>query len=184
MKVLKILEKIFLVIATVFAIMYFATFGAYNYGDSSYFSIVSLFSFPTILVLFMIVLGMLLLDNKSDIASRVGMALLLTGFVSLFAATIVSSSVFESVVIGAIAWSSYFISLLIRGIEKIVLLVKPRAIDSDNPDNDETIQNIIKWKNLNQQGIITDEEFEIKRNQILKIVKTEEIEEKNKAKKA
>lgn len=60
----------------------------------------------------------------------------------------------------------YAVDAIIRFIIFIVKIVRPETAEN-NPDVDERIQNVLKWKKLADDGIISKEEFEEKRVKIL-----------------
>ena len=80
-----------------------------------------------------------------------------------------------TLILGLVASIVYVVSALIRLITAIVERVKPVPHGEDyDPDNDEKIKNIVKWKGLLDKGIITKDEFAAKRAAILSIEETEE----------
>ena len=188
MKILKVIEKVlFLVAITVGAaalsLSLLVDEGAKQPVVGLATTIVSFFIFGVGFVLLLIVTGGLLKFAKNDTASRVGEGFALAGILSVFAVSlylIVKAAgeatnakdvvISLSAIIGLVGGIFYALYAAVKGVIKIVEMVKPE-INKNDPDCDPKIQAVLKWKDLLDKGIITKEEFEIKRVEILELKK-------------
>ena len=122
------------------------------------------------LILVFLLVGAFLRENKGPVASKVGEGFVLAAILSMFAAAapvlFFSENAGLTIILAFVGAILYAVDAIVRFIIFIVRIVKPRASEN-NPDDDERIQNILKWKKLADDGIITKEEFEDKRIKIL-----------------
>ncbi len=115
----------------------------------------------------LIILGLGTAAYLSKKCSNVGLWLTLATHATVLTVCLASfnnESTSLSCIIALIGTIIYFVGLIFKGIN--CLLIK-----SSSPDDDPLIQSIIKWKELQERGIITQEEFEEKRCSILNIKK-------------
>ncbi|MGM9873374.1 MAG: SHOCT domain-containing protein [Bacilli bacterium] len=181
MKVFKIIEKIFVWIATFLAILSIALskFVDETAGYSGIFTAYqSFFLLGSGVGIMLLLVGVLLRDLKNEVASKVGQGLTVTTFACLLGGALsVMNQGSLSAMLALAAGILFFATYLLYGIIACVYFKKYKSSGSDDPDNDRDIQNILKWKKLVAEGIISEEEFEEKRRAILKI--KEQTENKN-----
>lgn len=113
--------------------------------------------------------------STSKNLARAADAIVLAFFIIILV-TAVTTTGGLTIIFGLISAIVYAVSALIRAIIAIVERVKPVANVDYDPDNDEKIRNIIKWKGLLDKGIITKDEFAAKRAAILAINEEEDYE--------
>ena len=157
MKVFNIVKKIILILSFVFGIISFI------YGSITLDAFDQTFS--TLLVSFVILacVGFFLFFIENKIARRIGqgivtgyMAILLWGSITYIGKSVAPIFGLTSVILYAIYFLICLIGYLALGNE-----------GDNNPNNDIRIKKILGWKELQNQGIITAEEFETKREEIL-----------------
>lgn len=122
------------------------------------------------LLLVFLLVGAFLRENKGPVASKIGEGFVLAAILIMFAcATPVlffNDAPGLTVVLAFVASIIYAVDGIVRFIIFIVKIVRPETAEN-NPDVDERIQNVLKWKKLADDGIISKEEFEEKRVKIL-----------------
>lgn len=178
MKALKIIEKVLFILAVVFTaigLVLVLTFEGNNVNVTIA-CVEKLFPFGFGGATTFLLLGAMLKYNENKLASTVGKALVLITECVLFGIALYvtsndtaqassessSNGVATLLFIGSII---YFVSLGASLIIYVCLRVKPQK--SNNPEDDPVISQVIMWKNLEERGIITKEEFEKKRVEIL-----------------
>lgn len=172
MKVLRLVEKIVFIVAVVVGAMSVALSLMMDEGAGAVgmLSLGALFFSTASAVLVFLFVGALLRFVPNQVARRIGEGFTLVAFVSAFGIALHGiinvGGVGMTVYLGLVAVVLYAVSSIIRFIAYIVSIVKPQA-SKDNPDEDERIQKILKWKKLADDGIITKEEYEQKRVAIL-----------------
>lgn len=201
MKVLKIIEKVFFTLAVVLGAVALAFSLMLDEGvivedapmanglltvQAAYFGLGGL----TIILL---LVGGLLRYSNNDVARRVG-----EGFVIAVMAVLLGCGLhalvntheagdfmvlnrFEgtaglTLILGLVAAIVYAQSAILRGIIAIVKASKPQREYGKNADEEEQIRQVLRWKELQNKGIITAEEFEEKRQVIFGLKKEEEPE--------
>lgn len=184
MKVLRIIEKVAFILAVVFAFLAVALGGmldgAIVLGDPSsgtaiaivngvvayYLSASFTFGFGFVLVLLLV--GALLYFVKENIARRIGIALAAASFIAVFAVSIsLMETGFATPLVGLVAGILFGVSLLFKLIMWIVKVARPDAGEENDPSTDPKVQLILKWKGLLDQKVITEEEYELKRKEIV-----------------
>lgn len=172
MKVLRLVEKIVFIVAVVVGAMSIALSLMMDEGAGAVgmMTLGALFFSTASAVLVFLFVGALLRFVPNQVARRIGEGFTLVAFVSAFAIALHGlvnvGGAGMTVYLGLVAVVLYAVSSIIRFIAYIVSVVKPQA-SKDNPDEDERIQKILKWKKLADDGIITKEEYEQKRVAIL-----------------
>lgn len=157
MKIFNIVKKIILILSFVF--------GIFSFIYSSF----TLDSFDqnvsTLLVSFIVLacVGFFLFFTENKIAKKIGQGMV-TGYMAILlfcSITYIDKSV--ATIFG-------LTSVILYAIYFLVCLIGYLALGGDgdnNPNNDIRIKKILGWKELQNQGIITAEEFEAKREEIL-----------------
>lgn len=174
MKILKVIEKVVIFIATVFCLLAFLISGSADesQGVSGIVRISLAYSvLGCIFIVLLFALGIVLYFSKYN---KVGLGLLLAANVVVFGLCIAEYSTGVevksiSIVIGLVGSSLYFAGLMMYGIH--YLIVKLTAAENCDPDMNSKIQLLLKWKDLEKQGIITEEEFLEKKAEILNKIK-------------
>lgn len=177
MKVLKIVERIVFLVAVVVAAAALSL--SVLMDESAEQPLVGIatsvlgngaFLFGTGLLLIFLLVGAFLRENKGPVASKVGEGFVLAAILSMFgaAAPVLFFNEYAglTVILAFVAAILYAVDGIVRFIIFIVKIVKPQA-GQENPDDDARIQNVLKWKKLADDGIITKEEFEEKRVKLL-----------------
>lgn len=168
MKVLKILEKVFLVVATVMAVFAIA-FGFVllankdNYVESY---LTTRFILGSGVVTLLLVIGVFLYFANENVARKVGTAFVVVGAIYVFAAALIGDVMYDAQVIALVAGILYVAVFLVRFIRWIVGVAKP-DVEENEPLADPKIKLILKWKALVDQKVITEEEYEAKRKEIV-----------------
>lgn len=157
MKIFNIIKKVILVLAFVFTGVAFVLGGiTLNQIDVT---------FSSALVAYVIIgfVGFFLMNAKNEIAKKVGLGIT-TGFmVILFYLSLVAISNSTAAIMGLVSVVLYVVYFLIALIGRIAI-----GSDNDNdPETDPKIKKILGWKKLQEEGIISAEEFEEKRQEIL-----------------
>ena len=180
MKVLKIIERVLFVLAIVvggaaIGLSYMFDEGAAQPVQGMATAFTAAFPIGFGLALVILLVGALLVYAPNKVASFIGEGFVAAIMVLMFSFAIVflgKEPVGFSALLALVAPLLYALAELLRFVAYIVKLVVPSyAAESNNPDNDIRIQNVIKWKNLMEQGIITEEEYSEKRAEILKLRK-------------
>ena len=175
MKVLRIVERIVFLVAVVlgvaalgFSLMLDEQAAEPAVGMAS--SVLPIFVLGSGSLLVLLLVGAFLRYSKNDAAWRVGEGLLIVSFVTLLGVALATLAVSDmpglTVILALVAGIIYAADAIVRFIIFIVRIVRPECA-SQNPDTDERIQNVLKWKKLADDGIITKEEYEEKRVKIL-----------------
>ena len=122
------------------------------------------------LTLLVLLIGAFLRENKGPVASKIGEGFVLAAILAMFgsAAPVLffNEAAGLTVVLAFVGAIIYAVDAIVRFIIFIVKIVRPETAEN-NPDVDERIQNVLKWKQLADDGIISKEEFEEKRVKIL-----------------
>lgn len=109
--------------------------------------------------------GFFLFNSKNEIAKRVGLGLTTGGMVFLASTAITYLETSTAAVIGLVSIILFVIYLMLKLIESIIA----KDVDALSPEQDKKIQAVLEWKKLLEEGIISKEEFEKKRIEILKL---------------
>ena len=185
MKVLKIIEKVIFAVAIVLggiaiAFSYFLDEGAELIGILSLGGTTGYF---TILggagALVLLLVGGLLRFSDRDVARRCGEAFVIAIFaitlgIGLYGLSL--EGVGLTALLALVASFVYVLDAILRGIILIVKAVKPTAEEGKKADEEEQIRQVLRWKELQNKGIITAEEFEEKRQAIFGLKKEQEQE--------
>ena len=182
MKVLKLIERILFIVAVAlasFAITLSMFLDELNTGGAAPGIATALQGLVGAgIVLFLLLLGAFLRYNKGPVASKLGDAFALASILLIFGscfAYFAADAGGTTLLFGFVAGIVYAASAIVRLIIYVVKVAKPEmASDSLDPDNDRKVQLIIKWKALLDKGVITQEEFDAKRLEILGIEKPAE----------
>ena len=161
MKVFNVIRKIVLVLSFVFAGVAFVL-GAITLDQAAV-------AFSTALLGFILIgfVGFFLICSKNQIANRLGLGIS-TGFmVVLLYLSISALEASSSAILGLVAVILYALYFLVTLIGYLAMGDK----GDNDPDNDPRVKKLLGWKNLKEKGIITLEEFEEKRQEILGIKK-------------
>lgn len=119
----------------------------------------------------LLLVGLTLSFTKNDISKKIGLGMSLAGVV-LNAVVTVNTMVVSGAnapyfvyisLVGIVLFAASFIFLAFAAADK--------KSGADDPDQDPSIQKLIKWKKLLEDGIITQDEFTQKRNMLLDIKK-------------
>lgn len=117
-----------------------------------------------------LLVGLTLVFTKNEISTKVGLGLLLAGFGMAFITVLNSMT-------GTLPYFAIMslVAIILFGISFIfkAIAVADKRSNSDDPDEDPTIQKIIKWKKLLDEGILTEQEYQDKREAILGLNKKE-----------
>lgn len=176
MKVLKRIERIVFIVAVAVAVAAFALSFVIDKNPAESMAVgmntpfVIGFGFAVIFLL----VGAMLRYNKNETLARIADAFLITIFVSIFSCCIfliLNNSTATTPLLGLVSAILYAVSSLLRFIIYLYGVIKPVQGEDFDPDNDKKIQLIIKWKGLLDKGVITKEEFEAKRVEILNLDK-------------
>lgn len=109
--------------------------------------------------------GFFLFNSKNEVAKKVGFGLTTGGMIYLAYNSISLLSDSTASVIGLVGIILFVIYLMLKLIEKII----SKDVDVVYPEQDKKIQAVLAWKKLLEEGIISKEEFEKKRVEILKL---------------
>lgn len=166
MKILKIVSKLALVASAILIAISLIVAATSEYLlDAVFYTL-----FHTeILAVIGFSIGVFLMFTKNDITKKIGYGL--TAVLMLFAlinGTVVAKELDHDLssaapflaIIAAIVYMVYYV------LEFIVFILDKKH-ETFNPNDDSRIQLIKEWKALMDEGIITSEEFQEKRNQIL-----------------
>lgn len=162
MKVFKILQKIFMVVALAAFLASFIIAAVNLEGDAAYLAVVS----ANVGVFAAAAVGVFLLSSSNDVAKRVGHGLTLAAFAAGLALAIMTFGEYSIapilVIVAVAALALYYLSVL------IIFIMKKSSPDSiENPNDDARVVCIREWKHIMEEGIISPEEYEEKRQQIL-----------------
>lgn len=186
MKVLKIIEKVVFSVAVVLGAIAIAfsffldegaaepMVGALTIGTPYY----------TFLggagALIVLISGGLLRFSDKDVARRCGEAFVVATFGIMLGLGLYGLSLEDgvgiTVLLSLVASFIYVVDAILRGIILIVKAVKPTAEEGKKADEEEQIRQVLRWKELQNKGIITAEEFEEKRQAIFGLKKEQEQE--------
>lgn len=157
MKIFNIVKKIILILSFVFGIFSFIyssfTLDGFDQNVS------------TLLITFVVLacVGFFLFFTENKIAKKIGQGMV-TGYMAIL---LFCSIIYIDKSVAAIFGLT---SVILYAIYFLVCLIGYLALGGDgdnNPNNDIRIKKILGWKELQNQGIITAEEFEAKREEIL-----------------
>lgn len=112
--------------------------------------------------------GLFLSYTQNDISKKIGYALLTASFVVCLIAFMYakSSTASSLMLVSVIIYALYYVVTFIG------FLASRGKGTVDDPDNDPRIIKLKKWQSLKEEGLITAEEFEEKRQEILGIKKS------------
>lgn len=175
MKVLKVVERIVFLVAVILGAVALTFSLMLDEGAEEPFIGIATVSAAYValgagFVLLFLLVGALLRNNKNNVAAKIGEGFTLMAILVLFGTAapvmLAGEDAGLTIMLAFVAGIIYAIDAIVRFIIFIVRIVKPEAAAED-PDVDERIQNILKWKKLCDDGIISKEEFEEKRLKIL-----------------
>jgi uncharacterized membrane protein len=178
MKTIKLLERIFLILV-VCAIAIGLIIAPFD-GMSgtlltlvvSYSGVLSMFGvFATLLV------GIVLHHHKNKTTRYVADVLILAAMIPVIA-TAIYGIAYEGggfAVLLLVSTICYAVASVIKLIGYVVVKAKPDMTSELDPENDQKVIYILKWKRLLERGVITEEEFQAKRKAILEF--GEEVKE-------
>ena len=173
MKVLKVIEKVCFIVAVSVAVFAVALGGLLD-GEVAGLPEVMNALFGALglgVVLAFILIGAFLYFVKEHIARKVGTGLLLAAFVLIFACALdalMNESEALSPIFGLVAGVLMMVAFLLRFIRWIVRTTKSESgEEGEDPMADPKVRLILKWKSLLDQGVITKEEYELKRKEIV-----------------
>lgn len=157
MKIFNVVKKIILILSFAFGIISFI------YGSITFDAIDQTFSGLLISFVIFACIGFFLFFIENNIAKKIGqgivtgyMVILLWGSITYVGYSVAATFGLTSVILYAIYFLICLIGYLALGNE-----------GDNNPNNDLRIKKILDWKELQNQGIITAEEFQAKREEIL-----------------
>lgn len=157
MKIFNIVKKIILILSFVFGIFSFvySSFTLDGFDQTV----------STLLISFIVLafVGFFLFFAENKIAKKIGQGIVTGYMVILLYGSITYIEKSVAAIFG-------LTSAILYAIYYLVCLIGYLALGSEgdnNPNNDIRIKKILGWKELQNQGIITAEEFEAKREEIL-----------------
>ena len=157
MKIFNIITKVILVLAFVFAGVA-CVLGGITLETADV-------AFGTALMSYVIVafVGFFLFCSKNQTARRIGLGLT-TGFmVVLFYLSLAGIETSTGAIMGLVSVILYVIYFLVA----LIGLLAIGGEGDNDPETDPKIKKILGWKKLQEEGIISSEEFEEKRQEIL-----------------
>lgn len=178
MKVLKLIEKVTFVVATTLTVFALTLVSMLDEGMPVAGIILPYFVSGVGLAVVILLVGSVLHFTKHRPTALVGDALTVAVHAVIFGVTLAAliaknSNADVSVILAFSGVIVYMVSNLVRFI--IYIVNKVNNVDGqDDPEKDPAIQNVLKWKNLKEEGIITQEEYEAKRIKILHLEKKEQ----------
>ncbi len=165
MKIFKVLQKIFIFVALgLFLASLVAAAADLEYEAAYVTTGLSMFG-----VFVLAAVGVFLLFSNNDTAKKVGHGLVISSYAIGLALAIMTMTeqiqiASVLVIIAAIALALYYLCALV-----IYIMKKSEPASIDNPEEDVRIVRIREWKRIMEEGIISAEEYEEKRQQILDI---------------
>lgn len=185
-KVFKILSKTLLVIAVaLFAASFIIPGLSDNQSDQTYLLLIV----ANACILVFAVTGAILIESGNDTVRRIGHGLTVSSFLlgltfaipNLSSQVTIDSTIYNvkstAAIIMIVANAILVLSYLFRLI--ILILNKNGVAEADSPSEDSRVLRIREWKQILDEGIITEEEFEEKRCKILGLTKTNKPANKN-----
>lgn len=177
MKGLKLIEKVTFVAATILTVLALTLFSMIDEVMPVAGIVLPYFVSGVGLAVVILLVGSVLHFVKHRPTSLVGDALVLSVNAVVFGVVLaalvsISGKVDISVIIALVGVIVYLASNLVRFIIFIVNKVN-NVGGADDPEKDPAIQNVLKWKALKEDGIISEEEFETKRVKLLHLEKKE-----------
>ena len=167
MKAIRFLERLFLVLAVVFAAL--AGYLALTAYDPHYFAALgtlggvgSMLGLSTTLLV-----GALFYFNRNQVVRAIGIALTTAAMLTFVYAALAVEYMGAEALVAIVAGVLYLVSNGCRLLGVIVNRAKPSLEEGFDPESDQKIVYITKWKRLLDKGIITEEEFQAKRTAIL-----------------
>lgn len=177
MKILKLIEKVTFVTSTIVTVVALTLLSMLDTTLPVSGVILPYFVFGTGFAVLILLVGTFLRFVKHRPTALVGDALTVgvnaVVFSVALAAIISINTVADvSIIVALVGTIIYIASCLVRFIIFIVNKVN-NVEGSDDPEKDPAIQNVLKWKALKEEGIISQEEFEAKRVKLLHLEKKE-----------
>lgn len=174
MKSLKLLEKILFGIAVSLIIVGFLLSALIDEaeGISGLFALsVGLMPFSVVLFLAIFLVGAFLFYSNNKIARLIGGPTVAAYFIILFGTSINGMEYSITLFLAFIATIIFVFAMVLFAVHCFILFIKKdtKKLAKHDPDNDETIQVLIKWKDLLENEVITQEEFDVKRKAILEL---------------
>ncbi len=164
MKLFKILRSTFLVLAMILFLASLVVCGVNVEGDALFFATISayvgLYALATV--------GVFLMTSANDTAKRVGHALAISSFTIGLAISLMFVTSYS------VAAVIMLISVVLMALQYLCMFVlavmKKHSPDAtENPNEDIRVIRVREWKHIMEEGIISAEEYEQKRTQILGI---------------
>ena len=180
MKTIKRLETIFLIlVASLLSVS--LIFSVFDHTSAQFLTVLLGFtgSFAVFGVAAILFVAIVLHHHKNKIVRNVADVVVAACMLPVLTAAIYGVAYIGSgaaIILSLVASILYVLASIVKLIGHIVIKAKPDINDELDPENDEKIVCIIKWKRLLEKGIITEEEFQAKRTAILEFgEKKEEI---------
>ncbi len=117
--------------------------------------------------------GMFLLSSPHDTVNRIGHAFALSAFtigLTYALVNIEASTAAILMLVAAVMLALYYLCIL------ILKIMRKSSPDAESPNDDIRIVHVKEWKKIMEEGIISPEEYEAKRCQILGIEKKDDPE--------
>ena len=177
MKVLKLIEKVTFVAATILTVLALTLFSMLDTTLPVAGIVLPFFVSGVGIAVVVLLVGSVLHFVKHRPTALVGDALSVAIYAVVFGVTLavlvaINAKPDVSVLVAFVGVIVYMVSNLVRFIIYIVCKVNNYE-GQDDPEKDPAIQNVLKWKGLKEEGIITEEEYEAKRAKLLHLEKKE-----------
>ena len=172
MKTFKILRQIFQILAVAMFVLSVVICGIDNTTENAAF-LTTLTLYGSVVIF--AVVGAFLTSASSDVARRIGHGLVLPSFaVGLTVALLYmeDSSAAIIMLVAAILLALYYLWAL------VLKITQKNGLQIDSPNEDTRIVRVKEWKQIMDEGIISPEEFEEKRCQILGLKPRKDVEKK------
>lgn len=178
-KILNTISKVILALAVVaFAISIVIPGITEENLDSAFWTLM----YANIAIILCAIIGSVLISSKNDTARRVGHGMTVAAFVAGFSIALLfvgkegnvsgyattttaktDSTAAILMIVAASLLAVYYI------FQFVILILNKGTTEAESPLEDSRIARVKEWKQILDEGIITQEEFEEKRNQILGI---------------
>lgn len=174
MKILKTFEKVFFGVAIALIVLAMTLSGLIDESESiAGLLTVSIGLMPLSVVLFLAIflVGAFLFYSNNKIARLIGGPTVGAYFVILFSVTLEAMETSISLLLAFIATIVYAVAMVLFAVHCFIVYIRKdtKKLAKHDPDNDEKVQLIIKWKDLLERGVVTEEEYELKRKAILEL---------------
>ena len=166
MKILKIFSKLALVASAILIVISLIVAATSEYPlDSAFYLLFN----TNMLLMIGLGIGVFLMFTRNDIAKKVGYGL--TAVAMLF--SLINGTVIAKELDHALSSAAPFLAIIaaivyvVHYVLEFIVFILDKKHETFNPKDDARIKCIKEWKALMDEGIITPEEFQEKRNQIL-----------------